>query len=211
MENFSIPLLLLSTVIRKDSPSWSSASLIQWTFPINFNGFRFAPFAKTASQSVWDLQMKALGKQGKNLLLLFLWKKLSYFISSQWLYKLCCQQKGRKEARLVSAVFAQAGIRSQTSSEMFVLLFIWLVAARVVTSWFASSTQNYWASTDWSALANTHIPHIYEVFPLFTSHQPQICPSLFLQTLKKLLSRAPRGRGVCVCTCQCISGNSSSW
>lgn len=103
-------------------------------------------------------------------------------------------KRGEKKPGLVSAVFAQAGICLQTSSEMFVLLFIWLVAARVVTSWFASSTQNYWASTDWSALASTHIPHIYEVFPLFTSHQPQICPSLFLQTLKKLLSRAPWGQ-----------------
>lgn len=50
-ENFSIPLLFVSAVIRKESQAWSSARLIQWTFSINFNGLCFGSFARMASQS----------------------------------------------------------------------------------------------------------------------------------------------------------------
>lgn len=64
MENFSIPLLLLSTVIRKDSQAGSSARLIQWTFSINFNGFCFALFAKMASQSALRSTDESKDKQG---------------------------------------------------------------------------------------------------------------------------------------------------
>lgn len=44
---------------------------------------------------------------------------------------------------IVSAVFAQAEMCSLTSPAIFVLLFQLLVAARVATSWFANSSQDY--------------------------------------------------------------------
>lgn len=78
----------------------------------------------------------------------------------------------------------------QTSSEKFMLLHIFLIIAKVITSCFGSSELG---QTDLlpAGVTSTHIPHIYECF---VSHHPQhqVCPSPSLQALVKLCSGAPQ-------------------
>lgn len=89
---------------------------------------------------------------------------------------------------IVSAVFAQAEMCSLTSPAIFVLLFQLLVAARVATSWFANSSQDYWVGTGWPATGSTHITLRF-VRPFIFYKSPPSALDLLIIFFAKLLSR----------------------